>query len=345
MKRTKKKTIGTGSLTTTKTPSRPGKRKGRPHRASKRSRTAHHEAAHTITAKAVGLHVDEVSISPGEDYLGRCTGPNAIYGYDVPATRSGQSKLARDQAIVLYAGLAAENLFFGVPFAFDDSAKHGAWSDHDQARALMGRHYSRRNPNAMLNVQKASRRLVCKHRAAIARLAELLIVRRTIRGAELQRLLTELTSGTCGVGSHETESHVISRPVGAKAPQAIGKRPTRRSRTKPPSASGGGARSSVASLPHSATKSITVRVQRSSWKPKPITVRVRVEAVKVEPRFFTAQVSDKNGRLRPVKMLGWRVDMQRIAAPSTETRPQTSVARKQPGTMAHRRRRRLTKPR
>lgn len=325
MKRAKKKTIGTGSLTTTKTSSRRGKRKGRPQRASKRSRTAHHEAAHTITAKAVGLHVDEVSIRPGKDYLGQCTGPNALYGYDVPATRSEQSKLARDHAIVLYAGLAAENLFFGIPFALDGSAKHGAWSDHDRACALMGRYYNRRNLNAMLNVQKESRRLVRKHRAAIERLAKLLIVRKTIGRAELQRLLTELTKGTSGVGCAKSESDVMSRPAGPQTPQAIRNKLMRRSRTKPPSASGGGAPPSVANPPRPAAKSTTVKVQRSHWRPKPKTVSVRVEAVKVAPRLFTVQVSDENGRLRPVEVLGWHVDTRPIAKA-----PKRSSSRKRP---------------
>lgn len=192
MKRAKKNKVGIGSITTTSgLPSRRRRQKDRASSKFDPNGTAHHEAGHVVVAHVLGLHTDQVTIEPGEGYLGHRVGPG-IYGY-TNLTRRGRSKLVRDEAVALYAGLAAENRFFGVEFSFDDDAEHGAWGDNSQAVELMRQHHRTKSlPDAIARAQREARRLVRKHSDAIAKLATLLCKRKSLAGAHLQDVLSDL---------------------------------------------------------------------------------------------------------------------------------------------------------
>lgn len=155
-------------------------------------KTAYHEAGHAVIAAVLDLHVNGVTIIRREGSLGCTTSPNPIYGYEGSGKRDRQGR-ARDSIVTLYAGLAAESLFVGTPFSFEEDAEHGAWNDHEVAWELLREVHVRGSSfvgddsycRALERLQRKAKALVKQHRDAIQRVASALIERRTLKHEEL----------------------------------------------------------------------------------------------------------------------------------------------------------------
>ena len=138
---------------------------------------------------ALGLTVYGATIVPAQDALGSITGPGTIYGYEGTSARERAAR-ARDEIIVLYAGMAADRVFCGTPFEVEAS---GAGSDHNQAWELV-RFCSRRrggyvgdvvDERKIISLQRRAIREVRKNADAIRRVVSLLMERGTLSAAEI----------------------------------------------------------------------------------------------------------------------------------------------------------------
>jgi hypothetical protein len=135
-----------------------------------------------------------VSILPGQDYNGVCAQPG-VPGYYYSTWRECQS-IARADIVSACAGMPAQRLV--DPDAPDF---HGDSDDNAALRVSCQYHlYGRRcriegddGHKAYLNTLRAEAgRLVRKQRKAIAKLAELLLQRKELEGAEAEQLIEPL---------------------------------------------------------------------------------------------------------------------------------------------------------
>jgi ATP-dependent Zn protease len=158
--------------------------------------TAYHEAGHAVVNNVLGLSIDGATIAAGDESLGHCPSCNPGFGYEGTSSRERASHV-RDYAISCYAGLAAEHLFLGVAFSFEEGAQHGAWDDHKTALDLVFNHVPLRRgrPGAdgvffayVAKLQRKALALVRANRSAVGRVALALIERQTLTGDEVRAL-------------------------------------------------------------------------------------------------------------------------------------------------------------
>jgi ATP-dependent Zn protease len=166
-----------------------------PERSLKELRaTAYHEAGHAVITIVQGLTLKKVSIVPGEDYNGLSVEP-AVAGYDFSNAREARS-IARMLIIGCYAGMPAERLV--DPDAPDS---HGE-DDEDNAFRLSREHQVLPRYCSIVGdeyhwkyldkLRAEARRLVKKHRRAIAKVADELLQEQELDGAKAKNLIEPL---------------------------------------------------------------------------------------------------------------------------------------------------------
>jgi ATP-dependent Zn protease len=156
-------------------------------------RTAYHEAGHAVAHVVLELPPTSATIVADGDTRGRVRSLNPIYSYEGTGRRERSSR-ARNAIVAAYAGLAAEHVFCGTVFSFKEGTKHGAWRDHDEAWGLLCDHVPVRGSiylgddaydAALQRLQRRALTLVHQNRAAIERVAHLLIKRHTLTGRQI----------------------------------------------------------------------------------------------------------------------------------------------------------------
>lgn len=154
------------------------------------SRTAVHEAGHAVIARVVGLFCGEVSIIPDRpDEVGFSVIEDPRFGWrrgDGPRVKS-----AENFCISLYAGAEAERFFFGSAIMVHDG--------EDQRRALGALLWSGVKNGGMFgneawkrkeaSLRRKSRQLVLRHASTIQRVAESLLIKKTLTGDEVADLM------------------------------------------------------------------------------------------------------------------------------------------------------------
>jgi ATP-dependent Zn protease len=158
--------------------------------------TAYHEAGHAVANLVQGLTVDRVSIIPGEGFNGRCRSPGAL-GYRFSNARQRRA-IGRAIIVACYGGIEAER--------FIDPGAPEYHADDDMAIALEQSRLLEVFPRYMRRVgdewhmaylerlRGEARRLVKRHRAAVAALAEELLCREELDGAQVEELLSGFLS-------------------------------------------------------------------------------------------------------------------------------------------------------
>jgi ATP-dependent Zn protease len=156
--------------------------------------TAYHEAGHAVITVVQGLTINKVSIVPGHDYNGICSQPG-VAGYHYSNRREERS-IARAIIIGLYAGMPAQRLVDPNPPAF-----HGQ-DDEDDAYELSRRHRvlprhcdiegDEYHLAYLERLRAEAQRLVRGHRWVIAKVAEELLQRQELDGAEAEELIESL---------------------------------------------------------------------------------------------------------------------------------------------------------
>ena len=158
--------------------------------------TAYHEAGHAVVNNVLGLSIDAATIAPCDASVGPCPSCHPGYGNEGASSRERASHV-RDYAISCYAGLAAEHVFLGVAYSFEEGAQHGAWDDHKTALDLVFNHVPLRRgrPGAdavffayVAKLQRKALALVRANRSAVDRVALALIERHTLTGDEVRAL-------------------------------------------------------------------------------------------------------------------------------------------------------------
>lgn len=164
-----------------------------PHRRSPSAlrRTAVHEAGHALAAYVLGLECSKVSIVPDWDAgeAGHCTYPTdplEIMGqWDTTGVWHRTERSAqRASAIALLAGAAAEREVLGRagPGAADDRRRAG-WLVDDLTPAQGNVRHT------LARLERTAARLVHRHRAALARVADTLVAQRTLDGEQVRALV------------------------------------------------------------------------------------------------------------------------------------------------------------
>lgn len=125
---------------------------------------AYHEAGHAVAAYRFNLLLGKITIEPAEGKEGSSESEG---GWSDGPT-------AREQIVVLYAGRAAEALFF------PDAEQHGYEQDEESAAYLL-----RFQPDAEQELRAEAANIVSANREAIRALADLLLIEKTIGGDDL----------------------------------------------------------------------------------------------------------------------------------------------------------------
>ena len=154
--------------------------------------TAYHEAGHAVANIAQGLTIDTVSIIPGKGYHGMCISPS-VWEYDAASTRERRA-IGRMIIIGCYAGMHAQRIV-------EPGAKFGAEGDEHQAFQASRKwcvlpRYSSVGDDAHLKylgrLKRESRRLVNRHRDAIAALAKELLRKQELDEAAAKAIVEPL---------------------------------------------------------------------------------------------------------------------------------------------------------
>ena len=160
--------------------------------AGDRLRTGYHEAAHAVVAVMLGVGVKHATIKPGPDTAGHVLHDPVQYDW-----------LA---GIISFAGKYGESLLLADdprhPWHVSVRVRnHGASADHKNVRRSVIRHighptgdgrydFDRREYRAhRRRLEKEAKQLVLEYRDAIKRVAEALIDRETLTGAEIYALV------------------------------------------------------------------------------------------------------------------------------------------------------------
>lgn len=156
--------------------------------------TAYHEAGHAVVTFAQGLTIDTVSIIPAEDYNGICLEPSVL-GYRFESWRDRRA-IARALIVVCYAGMHAQRLV--DPNAAD---WHGDGDESDafqlsQNYEVLPRYCSWVGDDAhdryLDRLRQEAKRLVMKHRTAIAALAEALLQEKEVDRSAAEAIVEPL---------------------------------------------------------------------------------------------------------------------------------------------------------
>ena len=161
--------------------------------------TAVHEAAHAVVGYVQGLTCNglELLSDPEADAYGVAHSPNPYFGYEQEA--SDRQGTMREQAIALCAGLAAEHYFCKVPL---DTDNENAQSDFNRIIEFerAGLHVPGNEDELVGNANtwdfiagllRKALKEVRKYRTQIKQLADALVERRKLTGAEVEQLLHE----------------------------------------------------------------------------------------------------------------------------------------------------------
>jgi ATP-dependent Zn protease len=156
--------------------------------------TAYHEAGHAVAHLALGRTNDKVSIIPGEGFNDQCDSAGVGGYYYVNACQ--RRALIRDLIIGCYAGLEAQCFVDPNPKdchgAGDDRRAFQLSREHEVLPRRLGYIGDQYHMAFLDRLRVQARRLVRRHRDAVAALAEELLRRKEMDGAEVERLLAPM---------------------------------------------------------------------------------------------------------------------------------------------------------
>lgn len=155
-----------------------------------RKQTAIHEAGHAVVARVLGVAAGEVTIRPTEDQsIGHSiiADPRFIW----QRGDGSKSKAAKSFAVALFAGAEAERLILQSQDVGDGIDRERAtaclaWAGAVRGASFVGDDVFERHEERL---RGRAAQLVQQHRLKIERVADALIERQTLSGAEVDALL------------------------------------------------------------------------------------------------------------------------------------------------------------
>jgi ATP-dependent Zn protease len=165
------------------------------------AQTAIHESGHVVVGHALDLACNGVALTHDEadctDTLGYVDTPNPVFGYEGCSAKERQQTM-RAESIACCAGLAAEHVFFGVPLSTDnENAQHDFQNIID-----MERHHGLRTGGKrggfvgdettwryIARCLTTAKKLVQRHRDAIQRMADILVVKKRLTTDDVAHIL------------------------------------------------------------------------------------------------------------------------------------------------------------